>query len=186
MGPWTIRPAGLRDIPFLWEMLLTAAKQPDDSATPSRAELLGDDRITRYLEGWGRAGDLAVVAHEQDDRPIGAAWCRLLTSGRPGYGYVDEETPEIGIALLPAWRGQGIGRALLAELQAAAVRSGVRALSLSVDARNEAAVRLYRSLGFATVGGDGDHPTMRWSADSPALSSGLTLPATNPARRGGE
>ena len=42
--------------------------------------------------------------------PIGAAWLRLLKGDERGYGHVDDETPELGMAVLPAYRGRGVRR----------------------------------------------------------------------------
>ena len=53
----------------------------------------------------------------------------------------------------PAWRRHGIGRALMEGCIAWAEQApGVEKLSLSVFADNEAAIALYRSLGFAEEG----------------------------------
>ena len=66
--------------------------------------------------------------------------------GGEGYGYVDDETPELAIAVLPDHRGRGLGRRLLRELlDAAGGRFG--AVSLSVRAENPA-WRLYERTGF--------------------------------------
>jgi ribosomal protein S18 acetylase RimI-like enzyme len=53
----------------------------------------------------------------------------------------------VDLALLPAAQGQGIGSALLRELQRAAQHAGLR-LCLQVADDNEAALRLYLRLGF--------------------------------------
>jgi ribosomal protein S18 acetylase RimI-like enzyme len=101
-------------------------------------------------------GFAAVDALSQ--QAIGAAWVRLLTGANQGYSYVDDATPELSIAVTPAWRGRGIGAALLTHLVRAA-QPRYRALSLSV-ARANPAVRLYLRLGFAVVRVDGESLTM--------------------------
>ncbi len=107
--------------------------------------------ITRYVEGWGREGDLGVIAvHGSAD--VGAAWLRLLGGGARGYGYVDDETPELSVALLPEHRGKGIGTALMEQvLEEAAIR--YETVSLSVSKGNPAR-KLYKRLGFKQVGED--------------------------------
>ena len=62
--------------------------------------------------GWGRPGDNAVVAIDEF-QPVGAAWYRLFEQDEPGYGFVDEETPELTIAVVPSRRGRGLGEELL-------------------------------------------------------------------------
>jgi ribosomal protein S18 acetylase RimI-like enzyme len=59
----------------------------------------------------------------------------------------------IDIALLPEYRGRGIGTALLRALLAEAAQANGK-LTLSVAASNPAQ-RLYERLGFKTVGSDG-------------------------------
>jgi ribosomal protein S18 acetylase RimI-like enzyme len=51
------------------------------------------------------------------------------------------------VGVLPEWRGQGVGRALVEEALARDPQ-----LSLIVDARNIPAIRLYRSVGFEVAG----------------------------------
>jgi GNAT superfamily N-acetyltransferase len=58
------------------------------------------------------------------------------------YGFVDERTPELSVAVLAAHRGKGIGSRLVDGLL-----QGVRATSLSCDPANPA-WRLYVRLGF--------------------------------------
>jgi len=111
---------------------------------------LSDPAISRYLKGWGRFGDAAVVALDptEDGRNIGAVWYRLMSPGRRGYGFVDASTPEIVIAVVSDSRGLGVGEALLRELLNTARSQGLGALSLSVRRDNSAAVRLYERNGF--------------------------------------
>jgi GNAT superfamily N-acetyltransferase len=106
--------------------------------------------LSRYVDGWGRDGDLAVVAAEGPN-PVGAAWCRRFTAAAPGYGFVDEETPELTIAVVPSKRKHGVGQELLDALLDRARAQGVAALSLSVQ-QGSAAVSFYERNGFAPVG----------------------------------
>jgi hypothetical protein len=48
----------------------------------------GDPRIARYVKGWGRPGDEAVIALGDDGRRLGAAWYRLFP-GRAGFVRVE-------------------------------------------------------------------------------------------------
>jgi GNAT superfamily N-acetyltransferase len=123
-----------------------------------------DPTFAQYTSGWGRAGDGGFVA-EEDDRVVGAVWWRLFTADVPGYGFVDERTPEIGIAVWPAERGRGIGRALLRAATAEHPR-----LSLSVEDGNGARA-LYESEGFLPVGRSGDGTIMLRATPLPGSSS---------------
>ncbi len=63
----------------------------------------------------------------------------------PGFGYVDERTPELAIAVVPSKRGRGIGDALLRWLLETAGDDGYAALSLCVDSANAGAISSTRS-----------------------------------------
>ena len=122
---------------------------------PSAAE---EEPAYRYVIGWGRDGDAGVVALD-DGFPAGAAWYRLFTADEPGYGFVDESTPELAIAVVPSRRGRGIGELLLASLLDRARADGIRQLSLSVE-RGNPALRLYEKHGFRVVREVGQTYTM--------------------------
>jgi [ribosomal protein S18]-alanine N-acetyltransferase len=55
------------------------------------------------------------------------------------------------IAVAPAQRGQGVAAALLRRIIALLRRRGFETVSLNVRLENEAAIRLYRKLGFQRV-----------------------------------
>lgn len=145
----TIRPATSADEPFLWEMLFEAAHAGDDVAGPD--DLRAVPALARYLDGWGRPGDLGVVAVDEGGTPLGAAWLRLLTGDDAGYGHVDDETPELAIATVPGRRAAGIGTRLLDGVVATA-RCRYPGVCLSVRADNPAR-RLYERAGFRSVPG---------------------------------
>ena len=156
----TIRPLTLADEPFLWEMLYQALYVPAGQP-PFPRSILDEPDISRYVQSWGRAGDAGYAAQD-GEQPIGAAWLRLLIGDNRGYGYIDDTTPELSIAVLPAYRDQGVGSTLLAHLLEYA-GSLYRAVCLSVMAESRA-VRLYRSFGFEVVseGSTGLTMVKRW------------------------
>jgi ribosomal protein S18 acetylase RimI-like enzyme len=92
--------------------------------------------------------------------PAGAAWYRLFSRDRPGYGFVDERTPELAIAVVPNARGKGVGSALLEALLERARAEGHDAISLSVDRNNAGAIELYERHGFERVREVDDSVTM--------------------------
>jgi ribosomal protein S18 acetylase RimI-like enzyme len=141
--------AGRRDdLPFMQEMLCEAARWRPDAPRLPLEEVLSDPAAAKYIEGWGREGDAAVIATDDEgDRRIGAAWYRLMPAEDPGYGFVDTRTPEVGIGVSPDRRGEGIGGTLLLALVQMARDEGVGALSLSVEKDNPA-LRLYERCGF--------------------------------------
>lgn len=150
-----IRRGGRQDVRFLRDMLHHAyywrERDPGEGPGP----------VARYVKGWGRPGDTVLIAAE-DGFPVGAAWYRLFRRDLPGYGFVDEETPELAIAVVPSRRGRGIGDALLEALFERARADGHSALSLSVESGNDALCSFYEKHGFERVADDGgDTVTMR-------------------------
>src|ERR671937_1318017 len=115
-------------------------------------------RVARYVLNWGRPGDEGLVALD-DANPVGAAWYRLFSRDEAGFGFVDESTPELTIAVVPSRRGKGFGHELMTGLLERARRAGYDALSLSV-AKTRPAVSLYERYGFRRVGESEDALTM--------------------------
>ena len=153
-----IRPLTISDQKVLWEMLYHSLYVAERSP-PLLREVTRRPEIAKYAGGWGRAGDLGFVAvNSTSRRPVGAAWLRLLTGAERGYGYVDDETPELGIAVLPGHRGRGVGTELLGRLLGSA-GTAYGQVCLSVSADNPA-VRLYERAGFKRVGACGGSLTM--------------------------
>jgi ribosomal protein S18 acetylase RimI-like enzyme len=96
-------------------------------------------------------GDFGFVA-ESGGVTVGVVWLLFLDSGDPGFGFVDEGVPELGIAVWPGYRGRGIGRSLIAAALREAGARGLARVSLSVEQGNPA-LGLYRSVGFERAEG---------------------------------
>lgn len=112
--------------------------------------------VYRYVQNWGRRGDAGVVAF--DGRNVyGAAWYRLFRTTEPGFGFVDEETPELTIAVVPSHRGRGTGAELLEALLERARGDGFAQVSLSAE---RGQTSFYEQHGFRSLREDGDAVTM--------------------------
>jgi ribosomal protein S18 acetylase RimI-like enzyme len=153
-----IRVAGPEDAEFLNEMFLGAFFWRGDAPASLDADAMA--AMAPYVTGWGRAGDTAVVAISDSGERLGAAWYRLFTASRPGYGFVAPEVPELGIAVVAAHQNQGTGRRLMKSLIEQAAGEGRPGISLSVEDGNSRAAHLYESVGFRTVGRNGNARTM--------------------------
>jgi ribosomal protein S18 acetylase RimI-like enzyme len=164
-----LRDATGADLPVLLDLLLEAFNWTGEERV-TREQMHADPHTARYLGGWMRPGDFGVVATD-DSRPVGAVWARALAQDEPGYGYVADDVPELGMAVAPGQRGRGVGEALLARTITVARELGWRALSLSVEDGNRAARALYGRHGFVVVGREGGSDTMLLDLDGPATRS---------------
>ncbi|WP_266158285.1 GNAT family N-acetyltransferase [Dyella silvatica] len=104
------------------------------------------------------AADFLLIEHR--DTPIG----RFYLLHEPA-----EDFLIIDIALLPAWRQQGMGSELIRAAQREASRLG-RGVNLHVDQRNTEARHLYERLGFKIVAEEGPYQQMSWQAEGLPLS----------------
>lgn len=119
------------------------------NASEVRRFLHEQSRLQRahYREHYPDAEFLLLV---DDDEPVG----RLYLDARQA------ELRLMDIALLPAWRGSGRGRAIIRALQRGAAEEGL-AITLHVEPFNPAS-RLYRRLGFEPMETRGVYEFMRW------------------------
>ncbi len=147
-----IRRGAHGDVPFMRSMLAHAYGWRVN-------QLSTDIPLARYVDNWGRDGDLALIAAEGPNR-VGAAWLRRFTDDAPGYAFVDAETPELTIAVVPSRRRHGVGQDLLDALLEKARAEGHSAVSLSVE-QGSPAVAFYERNGFDRVAEDEGAVTMR-------------------------
>jgi GNAT superfamily N-acetyltransferase len=137
-----IRKGSNADVPFMRSMLAHAYAWRVNA-------LDADIPLTRYVDNWGRPGDVALIAHETGNR-VGAAWFRLFPADEAGYGFVDEQTPELSISVVPSRRRHGVGQELLDALLEKAREEGYAAVALSVE-KDSPAVAFYQRNGFEPV-----------------------------------
>jgi ribosomal protein S18 acetylase RimI-like enzyme len=146
MAALSILPVTDDDLPFVREMLLEAAFWRDTAEAPPVDEALQQPDLAVYIAGWGRPGDAGLVARVGGS-PAGAVWVRHYHDDEHGYGYIDELTPELSIAVARDHRGCGIGRCLLTAMLVELRLQVVAQVSLSVEDDNPASL-LYQRLGF--------------------------------------
>ncbi len=84
----------------------------------------------------------AHLVVEVDDQIVGSGGLKQLIPG----------LFEIGMALVPQWRGKGIGSALLTEMVEWARRHGAYKITLQVWPHNQSAIALYEKFGFKREG----------------------------------
>jgi GNAT superfamily N-acetyltransferase len=144
----------------LLEQLLVEAFNWTGQARVTLDHVRTDARYTCHLEGWQRTTDLGVVAHAETGAPMGGASARVVTAEKVGYGFVAEDVPELGMAVLVPFRGLGLGSQLLDACLAALREAGHTAVSLSVEGGNSVARRIYDTRNFLPVGHVGRSDTL--------------------------
>lgn len=155
------------DTQFLREMAFEAVYWRPSAARPALEEGLAQPELVRALAGWGRPGDLALMATDGGGERIGAAWMRLWKTDDHLRGFVDERTPELGIGVRKEFRRHGVGTALLLALLGRAREDGVPQVSLSVEIENVARL-LYERFGFVLHSVDHGVATLLVRLDEPA------------------
>jgi GNAT superfamily N-acetyltransferase len=145
---YNIRPLTTEDEPILWEMLYEAVQRTE--AEPPPREIVRDPEYSRYVEGWGRQGDVGFVAHDANQRELlGAVWFRPPPV---------EGKPELAFAVKRGYRKHGIGAALLTQW----VRANPEQSEISLRVGpNSPAVRLYERFGFKVAQEKEGSVTMR-------------------------
>ncbi len=140
----TIRPSQDRDIPQIASIYAhhvchgtgTFEVDPPTEAdmTQRRADVLSKG--------------LPYLVAVENNLVLGFAYCNWFKP-RPAYRYSAEDS----IYLAPQAAGQGLGRALLAELSTQAERAGVRKLIAVIgDSKNHGSIGVHLSAGFSHVG----------------------------------
>lgn len=147
-----VRQLGPSDRDAYFQLRLRGLKAHPESFGQSYEEAVtkGAAQHDAMLQGARTAeGDFLLGAYASADTPL-IGVVGLLRNQR------DKERHKaavIGMYVAPEAAGRGVGRALLDELLARAARiEGLRQIQLMVGSRNEAARRLYESVGFRKYG----------------------------------
>jgi putative acetyltransferase len=132
---------------------LSIAAEPFDSPEARRLVAALDAALAKLYRPEQRFGPNLKEEHlkggrgtflvaRDGDRAVGCGAIRLIdpTTAEAKRMYVE-----------PDHRGRGVGGAVLAGLEAAAMRLGVRRLVLETGVHQEAAISLYRRAGFTQV-----------------------------------
>ena len=152
---YRIRDLRAEETPLLETFLYEAIFIPDGVTPPPRT-IVHDLSLYGYIDGFGSgACDYALAAVLPDDTVVGVAWTRLL----PDYAPLANDVPTLAIAVLPGYRGHGIGTALIHAILESLTHHGCSSVSLSVQKANPA-LRLYQRTGFTIAQDNGDELVM--------------------------
>jgi GNAT superfamily N-acetyltransferase len=104
-----------------------------------------------FSDPMGCVALMAEITRKRGFLP-GATWLLVGPEGPCGSVQGIRERSGLGaiqnLGIAPAWRSRGLGRALLLQALHGFRAAGLNRALLEVTAHNEAAVRLYRCLGF--------------------------------------
>lgn len=115
----------------IWREVLGVRNATDESVSVTYEQMKQDDRYCTFVA-------------EADGKIVGlAAAVKVLAIGHPG-GYVKMN----GIGVLPEYRGQGIGKMLMRQVEQMAVESGSPYIGLASGLSRTDAHAFYRSLGY--------------------------------------
>lgn len=133
----------------LIDILDAYAREPNGQSAP-----LTDAAKANLVDGLRSHATAFVLLAFVDEQPapVGAAvcfWGYSTFAGKPLVNLHD-------FAVLPSYRGRGIGKAMLAELERRARARGCAKITLEVHNTNEGAKRLYAAEGFGPL----DSPTL--------------------------
>ncbi|SDU46427.1 ribosomal protein S18-alanine N-acetyltransferase [Stappia sp. ES.058] len=126
-----------------------------EEARPEDLAALADLHDRSFAVGWG-ADELVALARQSGVFILQARRANVMGS-QAALGFVivrkaADEAEILTIAVDPRQRRRGVGAQLMRAAISRLYADRVKALFLEVDAANAAAVTLYRSLGFRTVG----------------------------------
>ena len=92
------------------------------------------------------AKKIPQVVAKEGTKVVG--WCDI----QPGWHHTLRHCGSLGMGILPSHRGQGLGEALFRACLLLAKEAGITRVELEARSDNEAALRLYRRLGFLQEG----------------------------------
>jgi GNAT superfamily N-acetyltransferase len=132
----TIRPATAADVPLMYSLVrgLAEYEREPDSVKITEEQLLRD--------GFGPNHYYECLIAEEDGKPAGFALYFPIYSTWQGPSLHLED-----LFVLPEFRGKGIGKALLNQVAAAAVKRGCARLQWDVLEWNQPAIDFYQSIG---------------------------------------
>lgn len=147
----TFRPASAEDQAFINDMNMVATfgvRKPESDYAPTDAFLDSHPEVAAFSHGFGRAGDLGLIALDGEQRCIGAIWGREYD--RDGDLVMADHTFEITVGIRDRARRQGIGRRLLDQFAVMARTEGHTELSLGVHVKSPAR-KLYEAAGYTPI-----------------------------------
>jgi len=135
---------------YLLEDIMYEAIYHPDPANPYPKKVIYYPQVRIYWDNFGTEKDDHCLVAIIDNEIAGAVWIRTFQGELKGCGFIDEQTPEIAIALFEAYRNQGIGTRMIKQMIERMKEEDYAQVSLSITKGNDA-IRLYERQGFVVV-----------------------------------
>lgn len=130
------RPATIGDVPLLRRLIQELAEYERES----QAVLITEEELSS--DGFGPHPKFRAIIAEWDGQPAGYAVFFTSYSTWTGSGLFLED-----LFVREAFRGYGVGKALLCQVAEIARKEGYHTIRLDVLDWNESAIKFYKSLG---------------------------------------
>jgi RimJ/RimL family protein N-acetyltransferase len=138
----TIRPIVIDDVPSFRSNLDVVAREAKYLAMLEAPPL--ESMLSFVRENIAKNNPQFVASNGQDV----VGWCDIVARSQPTVRHCGS----VGMGVLPAYRGQGLGCELLKACIAKAPSVGITRIELEVRTDNGSAIRLYEKLGFVLEG----------------------------------
>lgn len=126
---------------FLYEAIYQ-----EDGEEPLPFSVIKQPELAIYVKNFGlKKGDHCLVC-EIEGTLVATVWVRFIH----GFGYLDDQTPELALAVKKQYRQKGIGTKLMNEMLKFLRKVPYKQVSLAVKKENYA-VKMYQKLGFQIV-----------------------------------
>ena len=137
------------EYPLMEDIMYEAIYHPNPT-NPYPKDMIYLPQVKVYWDAWETGKDDHCFVAEIERKIAGAVWIRTFPGEIKGCGYIDEQTPEIAVALFEEYRNQGIGTQLMKRMIRFMKTQKYNQVSLSITKGNPA-IHLYKRLKFKTI-----------------------------------
>ncbi|MCR4796827.1 MAG: GNAT family N-acetyltransferase [Lachnospiraceae bacterium] len=142
-----LRNGDTADGAVVYDIFNATHEETDYLLSYSDENTFGPEQEAKFLEEKAKSPDEIEIVALIDEKVVGLAGIESV-----GKKYKIKHRADFGISILKEYWGLGLGKALTKACIACAKEAGYTQLELNVVAENEAAMSLYRSLGFVEFG----------------------------------
>ena len=131
---YKIRIGNSNEFWFLKSILYETVKCDLKCDVNEQNKILQSNDISKILkDSVKRKGDLFLICQKADGALLGSVWYRFWKINNHSYGFVDENTPEIGIGVVKEFRRLGIGTELMNHIIKHAKNKGIISLKDTIS-----------------------------------------------------